>query len=201
MEGSHTVHLGIVVATFGSGEWDHLGRETLNSLQSQSRQPAELVHVHSTNLSEARNTGADVLGTEWVCFLDADDRLDPSFCERLEGDWEGYDIVQPSTRGVYEDGEKDETAVLIPARDLRTSNYLIVGSPCRLSKFHEAGGFDPALPVLEDWDLWRRMWAKGAVIGCCPDAVYEVTVRPGSRNTNVELHNHYYNEIIRRSLV
>lgn len=186
--------VGIVVGTYGSEEWRQKGLEAAASVVTQ----AEVCHVHSDTLARARNEGAfgfhvrSVKNPDWLIFLDADDRLDPNYVESmLKGTG---DIRKPSTIGVYPDGTMDDAPCMIPTRDLRTSNHIVIGAMCNANLFHQVGGFRE-LDALEDWDLWIRMTLAGASVVECPDAVYRVGVNPNSRNSNSNAHNRIYNQI------
>jgi glycosyltransferase involved in cell wall biosynthesis len=188
----------IIIATFGGSEWAKKAEKATASARNQTV-PAQVIPLHAQSLAQARNSAAFMASTEWLIFCDADDTLAPDYVEKmLEGD-DGTTLRQPSTIGVYPDGTRDAEPVLIPARDLRQSNYLVIGSMCKREDFVAAGGFDDSLPVLEDWDLWLRLWKEhGAIIGQRREAIYEVGVYPDSRNQNTKLHHNYYNQIRRR---
>lgn len=191
------MNVGIVVGTFGSEEWRLKGAEAAASALNQTV-PADVVHVHSETLARARNEGAfgfhirSMRSPDWLIFLDADDRLDPKYVEsmlKVDGD-----IRKPSTFGVYPDGTTDDAPCMIPTRDLRISNHIVIGAMCNIHLFHEVGGFRE-LAALEDWDLWVRMVLAGASVVECPEAIYRVGVNPDSRNTDTRMHNRIYNQI------
>lgn len=186
----------IIIATFGGAEWAKKAEKAIASARNQTV-PAQVIPLHAQSLAQARNGAAYMASTEWLIFCDADDSLAPDYVEKmLEGDDDH--LRQPSTLGVYPDGTEDEEPVLIPERPLTQSNYLVIGTMCPRELFLDVGGFDDDLPVLEDWDLWLRMWKAGAVIGKRPEAVYRVGVNPDSRNQKKDVHNRYYNQIRRR---
>lgn len=190
-----TDSVGIVVATFGNRDrWKGLARKALASTHNQTEPPDAVVWWHGEGLQDARNLGAAHIDTDWLIFLDADDELDVGYVAAMKA--ASGDIRRPSTLGVYSDGTEDEEPVLIPARGdgLDTGNYIVIGAMVRASLFHAVGGFDD-YPILEDWDLWRRMVKAGAIIGDAPDAVYRVGVREGSRNTDTGLHGRIYTAI------
>jgi len=177
--------VGIVVATFGGQEWIDRGKRAVASAENQTVD-CFVTWVHAAadpgcSLGALRNEGTIALPeVDWLIFLDGDDELAPDYVERmLEG--EG-DIRQPGTIGVREDGVEDDHAVLIPEKSLIDGNFIVIGAMIDAKKFFEVNGFGD-YPIIEDWDLWLRMYCAGATIGKCPEAVYRVTVREGSRNT------------------
>src|SRR5688500_13383139 len=103
--------IGVVIATFGNRDaWETLARKATHSALNQSQPADGVIWYHGDTLQEARNTGAERLGTDWLIFLDADDELDPLYVESMAGS--SGDIRQPSTIGFYEDGTEDSRPVL-----------------------------------------------------------------------------------------
>lgn len=186
--------VGIVVATYGNVEWMKTAQQAIASASTQTI-PVPVEYHHGPDLATARNEGAKRLGTEWVIFLDADDSLDERYVEHMLSTEDDSDLRQPSTLGVYPDGSEDDQPVLIPKRDIRTSNYLVIGSMCRREHLLDLGGFDSTLPILEDWDMWIRMILNGAVVGHRPEAIYRVFVNPDSRNQQSSQHGRTYMNI------
>lgn len=183
----------VIISTYGDKEeWQPLAERAASSANTQTVLPDEVYWVHepgmNTSLGAVRNRGARAASSEFLIFLDADDTLDPFYVQRmLEADG---DLRQPATLGVV-DGIEDAHPVLIPPRNLIQANYIVIGAMCRADLFWYAGGFRD-WPVLEDWDLWIRMALNGAEITHVPGAVYRVTVRPNSRNSQQDLHNRTY---------
>lgn len=190
--------VGVVIGTFGNVQWSQVAERAIESVQAQTYKPADWVHVHANTLAEARNKGADMMDTEHLIFLDADDELDPYYIEWMLTSWyldsSSCSIYRPSTLGVYEDGTTDDEPVMIPRTDLKRANCIVIGAMCPSKLFFEVGGFGE-WPILEDWALWRAMRAKGAAIRDVKEAVYRVHVRPESRNTDQGLHGKVYREI------
>lgn len=197
--------VGVVIGTFGDlDEWGGIAERALASVEAQTRRVDDYCWMHADTLQEARNQGAERLDdVDWLIFLDADDELDPHYVEEMERQLEyatehygdGYGILRPSTIGVYEDGSTDSEPVMIPVRDLRTANCIVIGALCPSKLFFEVGGFRE-YPILEDWALWRAMVARGAWVLEAAKAVYRVHVRPGSRNTDQRLHGEIYRRIL-----
>lgn len=174
----------VVIGTYGDlDDWGPLAYRAYRSVKHQTRPPEEIFWVHGPTLHQARNAGAEQATSRWLIFLDADDTLDPHYIEAMlaaEGD-----IRYPSTLGVVE-GREDDYPVLAEPRNLKTGNFITIGAMVRWSDFMEVEGFDD-YSCLEDWDLFLRIWLNGAEIQGVEDAIYRVTVRPGSRNEELDL--------------
>ena len=185
----------IIVATYGNlPEWNELADRAVRSAEAQTVKSTEIIRGFGKTLSESRNGAATLATGEWLCFLDADDELDSRYCEAME--LATGDIRRPATLGIV-DGKEDDAPVMIPRRNLMVANYIVIGAWMRRSSFLAAGGFRE-FPVLEDWDLFLRLWLAGDQVVDVPDAIYRVHVQPNSRNQNQKLHGHVYNQIRRQ---
>lgn len=191
-----------VVGTFGDEEWRRAGEWLTNDL-TRERQFVSIGHEHGDTLAAARNEGARkaafFAGAEWFVFVDADDNLEDGYAAAMiESINEHPDaaIHRPATRGVYADGTVDDNAVLIPKRDLAVANYIVIGACVNAAAFRDAGGFGD-YDALEDWALWRAVVAAGGTVVDVPDAVYQVGVRPESRNQDTSAHRRAYLQIRR----
>lgn len=185
----------VVIPTFGplNEEWVQLLRRSSCSVVHQTvSTPAWKWGRSETSLSEARNVGGGSSTADWLIFLDADDELDLHYIEAmLQGKG---DVRWPSTLGVVDGVEDSEPVLLQPRPSLIVSNHCIIGSMVRRELFELVGGFRD-FPILEDWDFWIRCALEGADFQPCPDAIYRVHVREGSRNTDLGEHGRVYRQI------
>lgn len=180
----------VCIGTYGDlGVWAERAERAMVSVGDQ----APCLWVHEDSLARARNEAAAAAEGSHLVFLDADDELSPGYVEAMMAGV--ADIRKPSTLGVYEDGSTDEQPVMIPTRDIRTANHIVIGAMVNRDLFLASGGFRD-LPILEDWDLWRRLVLGGASVEEIPDAVYRVSVRAGSRNADHALHGRVYRQIV-----
>jgi GT2 family glycosyltransferase len=187
------VTVGVAIGTFGEFDtWAPFAQRAIRSIDRQTVLP-RVAWVHSTSLAAARNEAVQALDAEWVVICDADDELDRWYIESmLAADGE---IRRPATLGVYDDGREDDEPVMIPVRDLRVANYIVIGAMFSRQMFLDINGFDESLPCIEDWDLWQRLVRHGARVVDVPNAIYRVHVRNGSRNQNTSQHAAAYRTI------
>lgn len=178
--------LSVCIGTYGSPYWRRLAEQrAIASVVGQTVAPTDYRWVHGPTLHEARNQAAAEARGDWLCFLDADDELDPGYVEAMLvaiGQRSGDFLLQPASIGVYPDGSTDLHAIVNPPKPLHQQNFLIIGTVVRRDQFLRVGGFAD-LPSHEDWDLWIRCWLDGAAIACVPDAVYRVHVGGRGRNS------------------
>ena len=75
----------IVVATFGDNSWINIADNFALASAKGHFWNTPIVRVHGgSTLAEARNAAADLVRTEWICFLDADDELYPGYFDEME---------------------------------------------------------------------------------------------------------------------
>lgn len=175
----------VVIATYGDPSWIDLAHE--RAWPSAAALGVGVVHVHSDTLHEARNMGLDMVATDWVCHLDADDELEPGFFDAID---QGIaDVRAPAVRYVRPGWPAPNARMprvaghqhhCIP-ECLPQGNWLVVGSVARTDLLREVGGWRD-FSWSEDWDLWLRCHLAGASIEAIPRAVYRAHVRPDSRN-------------------
>jgi glycosyltransferase involved in cell wall biosynthesis len=118
--------------------------------------------------SGSRNAGAAAGHSEFVAFLDDDDVWRPEYLERAMAELErtGADAVISGLCRIKHDGSVQH--IVIPPREaierrLFDRNFGMTGSNLviRRPAFERLGGFDPALPVFNDWDFLIRMVSTG----------------------------------------
>lgn len=173
----------VVVSTFGDPKWITLAAE--RAIPSAEALGVPVVHSHDDTLDLARNNGAGLAMTEWLCFLDADDELEAGyFDEMAKAD---ADLRAPLVRYVTDDHAPEARWPRVwghnhdcEAECLAFGNYMVIGTLVRADLFRQVGGFRN-FAWSEDWDLWVRCWHAGATVERT-EAVYRAHVRPDSRN-------------------
>ncbi len=127
---------------------------------------------HSRNRAGAANLAIDAARGELALFLDDDDLIEPHHIERLVGAL----LSKSSAVGAYAgvrvegpDGAFQRNYDLPWSRHrIQGINYLPIHAVVfRLDRARQAGvRFDEALPVLEDWDFWRKLASQGDLVHC-----------------------------------
>jgi len=125
-----------------------------------------LRHQRPRGVAAARNTGVAAAHGAWVAFLDDDDLWAPDKLARqldtaqAEGrDWVYAGAVEVDGAGRLLGGAPPPPPSVLLAQ-LTRRNPMPAGSSnvmVRATLLAEAGGFDPALRHLADWDLWLRL--------------------------------------------
>jgi glycosyltransferase involved in cell wall biosynthesis len=212
------VNVSVIVATHGGMEWQHLAAE--RAVPSLAGQHAEVIVYHDVDatLAAVRNTAAAGASGDWLCFLDADDRLgigyldamraafyrgadDGSLLGEIDGDGNvlrqlpAPALLVPAVQAVGRDGFcHGEPAIPSRGRTLAELNCGVIGTLVPRLLFEQVGGFHE-LPMYEDWELWQRCVIAGARLVAVPDAVYCAHVAAGGgrnlpdRATQVSVYN------------
>lgn len=151
--------------------------------------------LENGGLGRTRNIGLSHAAGEFVCFLDADDYLLPgSLSSRLAafpaaqqaygdalvavyGDWQHVSeaVDHPKVREA-----RAEMPVVSPATYTGENAFICSAPLVRRDAVIAAGGFPEGLPMLEDFALWAKMIASGAVFAPVSHVVATYRQRPNS---------------------
>lgn len=176
--------ISVVITTYGEPSWEELAWD--RAWPSAIDQAAEVIVHHEDGLmiGPARNAAAQRATGDWLCFLDADDELAPDYIEQMEAaiavNTNKRVLLQPSVSYVRKG--RPAPPLLIPEKDLRSDNYLVVGTVVHRNVFQAAGGFSDYPHGFEDWSLWAKCWKQGARVVPVPQAVYYAHVNPRSKH-------------------
>jgi glycosyltransferase involved in cell wall biosynthesis len=124
-------------------------------------------HDRSRGVSAARNSGAQLARAPWVAFCDDDDLWAPDKLARQlaaagrdpGAAWVYVGSVNVAGNNRVVGGEPPPAPEEVAAR-LEESNVVPGGASgvmARRDVLLDAGGFDPGLQPLADWDLWLRL--------------------------------------------
>jgi glycosyltransferase involved in cell wall biosynthesis len=155
-----------------------------------------ILHRQNGGLAAARNTGYAHTAAPVVCFLDADDVVEPEFAGAMLERLGSADAAACGFRYVGPDLADLGWTYRVEPHDLATDrlagmNPLAVGGVALRRAALErvrlaAGPFDELLPVAEDWDLWLRLDGAGVRWAVEPRTLFVCRLRGGSLSANVE---------------
>lgn len=178
--------ISIIITTYGEDSWRQLAAErAYHSAIEQDAGEVVLHHAPDLSIGPARNEAAARATHPWLLFLDADDELEPGYVSAMENAVRvstrpTRTLFQPAVRYVRKGRVPDP--MLVPQKDLRHDNFLVIGTLVHTSMFQKAGGFSDYPHGFEDWSLWAKCWKHGAQIVPVPAAVYRAFINPMSKH-------------------
>lgn len=158
----------------------------------------QIVRQRNRGLAAARNAGLDLVRAPAVCFLDADDTVEPEYAERMLAALGASDFVACEYRYLGPDLRDLRWTIAVGPQDLTAERFgefnpLVVGGVCvRTESARRASAdgevFRTALRVHEDWDLWLRMTRAGCRWGVPVERpLFNYRLRPDSMSTDLRL--------------
>lgn len=176
----------ILIGTFGGEEWENRAWACMEAAREHGV-PITVRHDREGTVASVRNALAAQTLSSWLCFLDADDALEPGYFEAMQA---AVDFVPallvPAVRYVRPNGTSEEPRIPNHDRPFDEMNHAVIGTLVPRWLFEQVGGFRE-LPIYEDWDLWLRCVRAGAELRYVPDAVYRAAVRGDGRNAGISL--------------
>jgi glycosyltransferase involved in cell wall biosynthesis len=166
------------------GSTDAATREVLERF---SRPKTRVLRIAHAGLAAARNHGIEQARGRYLCALDADDRLEPAFLEKMVRVLDADPSLTFSSCWLRTFG--DETWDWTPERcDLPTllwENTVLTASLVRRDAVVAIGGYDTAMPEQgdEDWDLWLTLVERGHRGAILPEILFNYRRRAGSMST------------------
>lgn len=174
----------VIVTTWGHPSWAGMAsRVAIPSVGDQ----APVRHYHhegEVSAGAARNKAVWTWDPqEWICFLDADDELEPGYIDAMrranfERNLGPRLLLTPKLR------LGDDEPTHFADRNIITGlNPCPIGTLIHRSTFDAVGGFWDE-PAWEDWSLFRRAVLNGSTIAFV-DAVYKANSTSNGRNSTV----------------
>lgn len=150
------------VVVINDGSTDPAVASALSSFPPDPR--LRIINQSNQGLARTRNIGIESCSAEWICCLDADDYIDPTYAEKclMMLALTGTDIC-----GCWQQNFGEDDALLKPGRfsvgDLWWENRMINAAVFRRRIWKQSGGYDPTMNVgYEDWQFWLRCANHGA---------------------------------------
>ena len=153
-----------------------------------------LVRQENRGMAGARNSAMARATGEYVVFLDADDRFEPTRLERLGALATERPDLDILTTDAYIEVEgsivrryytaTNRFVIADQRAGILSANFLFGLLAVRRSTIVGAGGFDESVPVVEDWECWMRLILGGARVGLVDEPLAVYRVRPGSGSSD-----------------
>ena len=159
--------------------------------------------------SASRNFAATQTQCEWLAFLDHDDLWKPNKLQRQMEELirnPAADLCYCGRMSFDEDNgsfRPGNVFAVPPARDIRRALYVnttfMPGSVViRRTTYLAFGGFNPAIKLVEDWDLWLRLLHAGVQFAACEEPLLSMRIHVGNQSNNAIAALEEQKEIYRR---
>lgn len=145
--------------------------------------PLSVLRVENRGLAGARNLGAETAQSEFIAFLDADDKVRPSYYRRAIELLDAY----PNASFAYAWARFFDREDILWANFDTELPYLLVANmtvPMQVMRRHDYlrfGRNDPTMAYgLEDHEAWLRLAGNGCLGISIPEPLIDYRVREGS---------------------
>ena len=187
----------VIITTWGTSDWEEAGRRC--QFETTLTCDARVFHLHRDEPDSAgahRNAAVDEIDPpDWICFLDADDRLASGYIEAMFA--EPHRTNQLLTPALALGDRKPH---ILEGRDIiKGNNPCPIGTLIHREAFELAGRFWDER-AWEDWSLFRRAVLVGAEIVFVPEAIYIATYDRRGRNSTVVNPQRLRRQIVRSHL-
>jgi glycosyltransferase involved in cell wall biosynthesis len=148
----------IVVVDDGSA--DDLTLRTLNELAHEG---VRVLRQEHSGPAGARNCGISVSAGKYVCCLDADDTIEPTYFEKCLALLESNPGITFAYSLLKTFGTEQRIGVTKPfdLRLLLAYNHVAGSSIFGRAAWTAVGGFDSSMPAYVDWDFWIKLGENG----------------------------------------
>jgi glycosyltransferase involved in cell wall biosynthesis len=178
--------------------------ETLHVLREISERRTRVERTGNRGRSAARNTGIRLTSGDYICSVDADDRLEPSWLQtavdRLDAD-PGLSFVSHWLQ-TFGDEDWSWTPTRCDLVTLLDRNAVNGAALVRRAVAEASGGFDESMREgCEDWEFWLRLVAQGHRGAIVPEVMYRYRRRHDSMSRTMHVgdtHHRIYEGIVER---
>jgi len=153
-----------------------------------------LVETDNGGISIARNRAIRAARGEFIALLDGDDCYQPDYLESMVAALRadpalGFVTCDATFFGESRVGRRfseymPQVEPPTLARVLRRDFNVFIASLIRIAAFNETGGFDEAIRLGEDFDLWLRLFELGWGCGYVPRALARYRRRAGQATSH-----------------
>jgi len=139
--------------------------------------PVRIIKTANEGVSAARNKGIATASGIWICCLDGDDKIHPSYIKSCIQNSKGFDIVS-SWMQQFGGGDKVFSTAINPEhKDFLTANRIHCASLFKKEVWSSIGGYDEGLGGVpytgyEDYDLWLRATDDGYRVNVVQQALF-----------------------------
>jgi hypothetical protein len=160
---------------------------TRTLLADYRRPRTRVIRAAHGGVSAARNLAIANTTGPYLCALDADDRLDPTYFEKAVAvlDTDPTIAFVSCWLRTFGDEEWEWKPERCDLPALLWEDTVLTASLVRREPVVAAGGYDTAMPIqgLEDWDLWLTLVGRGCRGAILREVLFNYRRRSGSLST------------------
>jgi glycosyltransferase involved in cell wall biosynthesis len=157
-------------------------------LDTYQRRNTRVIRIPHAGLAAARNAAIAQSSGEYLCALDADDRLDPSYFAKAVPvlDMDASVTFVSAWLTVFGDEEWEWKPERCDLPTLLWENTVLTAALVRRDAVVAVGGYDAAMPGQgdEDWDLWLTLVKEGHRGVILREVLFNYRRRPGSMSAH-----------------
>jgi glycosyltransferase involved in cell wall biosynthesis len=136
---------------------------TLTVLDQLKQEDLKVIRLENLGLAQSRNRGISIAKGKYVCCLDADDTLEPTYFEKCLCLMESNPGISFAYSHLITFGDEHKVRLAEPfnLRLLINYNHLHATGIFRRDAWETVAGYDPLMSGYEDWDFWIRLGKAG----------------------------------------
>jgi len=149
-------------------------RGTLQVVNELKQEGVNVLRLEDLGPAESRNRGIVVAKGKYICCVDADDTLEPTYFEKCLCLLESNPGVAYAYSHLRTFGDEHEVGLAEPynLRLLMDYNQPIAAAVFRRDAWEAVGGYDSSMWGYEDWEFWIRLGASGFRGKLIPEALF-----------------------------
>jgi glycosyltransferase involved in cell wall biosynthesis len=153
------------------GSTDPFTKEVLNKL---NKPKTRVIFQHNQKLPATRNNGIELAEGKYICCLDADDLLKPTYLEKCVLKMEYYNLdICYSYIEEFEDSNNIWPTGEFSLKNLMNHNCVCVASVFKKEIWQKSGGYNPKMiHGYEDWEFWINIAKHGAIGDIVPEPLF-----------------------------
>jgi glycosyltransferase involved in cell wall biosynthesis len=155
---------------------------TRDLLAGYSRPKTRVIRQRNQGLAASRNHGIRESSAPYICCLDADDRIRPTYLARTVEVLERDPAVGIAATYAHGFGDRELDWDCGPCRipEMLFGNTVVCSSLFRREGWERAGGYREHLTIAEDWDFWLSLFQLGYTGEVVPEVLFEWRIRDDS---------------------
>ena len=140
--------------------------------------------------TKANQLGIEIARGQYICFVNADDIIAPTYLERCVTAIESEYKIAIAYTDSHQFGNGKDNDVYFADYNLPTlqkSNFILGSALFRREAYFKVGGFDTTLTGMEDYDLWLSMCENGWDAKHVSEALYHYRSHDRNRTNNMDM--------------